>query len=273
MPGSNTPGAVFTAKTLEGETAVISIEGAKGWLGPLVGGFFHPLLVQILDGTDARWYAGRRTRAGIEGPPGRPIFQELAPCDTLLWCEANGVAISAELVAASENRGSPPADASAGSTAEQPRGDDQTSSPADAGNRGSPPLEAALGAPGHVRDAQPPASPVPSLEANRPVASDGANAKPNPEDDPIETTARMLGKATTQIRLVRFLATRERRSADLAEIDRHVYSRHTAQKNNLRNVRRQAEKTRESLAGKGCPLRLHISGGVARLIDAQPVAQ
>jgi hypothetical protein len=90
--------------------------------------------------------------------------------------------------------------------------------------------------------------------------------------DLVEQTVMMLGKAVRQIELIKFLAAREQRQADLATLASHVYKRRVIGKRQLRNTRRQVELARENLVGKGCPLRLHISGNVVRLLDADPVA-
>jgi hypothetical protein len=75
-----------------------------------------------------------------------------------------------------------------------------------------------------------------------------------------------------QIELIKFLAAREQRQADLATVASDVYERRAIGKQKLRNTRRQVELARENLVEKGCPLRLHISGNVVRLLDAYPVA-
>ena len=90
--------------------------------------------------------------------------------------------------------------------------------------------------------------------------------------DPIELTTQMLGKAVAQIKLVHFLRARDGEQASLTDIDKNLFGRQTARKNNLRTVSRLAEKTRRNLDDKGCPLRLHISGNVVRLIGAKPAA-
>jgi hypothetical protein len=94
-----------------------------------------------------------------------------------------------------------------------------------------------------------------------------------PEDkstDAIEQMAIMLGKAKRQIELLRFLAKRTKREATLEEIDRDVHRRTTAKPRNIRNVRRQIEKTRDNWADNRYPFRLHVSQNTVRLIDADP---
>jgi hypothetical protein len=98
------------------------------------------------------------------------------------------------------------------------------------------------------------------------------NTTPEAPADPVEATVKTLGKAVRQIELVKFLASRENRSAELTTVAKDFYKRQRSDKQTLKIVRRQAERARENLGRKGCPLQIHISGNVVRLIDADPVA-
>jgi hypothetical protein len=91
-------------------------------------------------------------------------------------------------------------------------------------------------------------------------------------DDPVEQTVVMLGKAVSQIKLIRFLAAREKQQAELETVASDVYRKRAIDKRKLRNTRRQVEHARDNLEGKRCPLRLHIGGNVVRLLDDNPVA-
>jgi hypothetical protein len=117
----------------------------------------------------------------------------------------------------------------------------------------------------------------PEIEKNKQAAfaagfEEGRQAASGKTADAIEQTAVMLGKADRQIAVVRYLAGRDNRQATLKDIDKDVYKRLSGKPSNIRNVRRQAEKTRDNLADKRCPLRLDISQNTVRLIDAEPVA-
>jgi len=91
--------------------------------------------------------------------------------------------------------------------------------------------------------------------------------------DPLSRTVIMLGKATSQIKLVKFLAKRDPHEAEIETIASEVQERSlvASPKTQLKYTRDQIEDARANLADKGCPLRLHISGNVVRLIDEDPV--
>jgi hypothetical protein len=92
-----------------------------------------------------------------------------------------------------------------------------------------------------------------------------------PPSDPLEVTAKKLGKAKGKIRFVRWLAARPDRAATLEIVvtglkkqnldDRYRNSR-------LRSARRQAEHIRDALEDADCPLRLTIAESAVRLFDA-----
>jgi hypothetical protein len=114
---------------------------------------------------------------------------------------------------------------------------------------------------------------TPSVGEDRPTIGPIPTGSKTPtSDDPLSRTITTLGKAKKMIDLIRFLAGREARKAELATIITKFYGRSTANKRNLRTPRRLAERTRRALEEKGCPLRLDISDNVVRLIDADPVA-
>ena len=90
---------------------------------------------------------------------------------------------------------------------------------------------------------------------------------PEAPADPVEETITMLGRATGQIELIRFLAARDKRQAHLETINKDLRKHQCSKKEDLRNTRRLAERARQALEEKNCPLRLYISGNVVRLID------
>jgi hypothetical protein len=117
------------------------------------------------------------------------------------------------------------------------------------------------------RGAEPPAVPE-SLPPPPPRA-----AAPAPSvdwADWVEQAVTWLGRATVQIALIRFLAARDNRQADLATLTREVRHRKCSRKDDISATRRLAERTRDALEAGNCPLRLTISGSVVRLITASP---
>jgi hypothetical protein len=100
-----------------------------------------------------------------------------------------------------------------------------------------------------------------------------ANSKPiNASPELLETTAIMLGRAVKQVELVRFLAIKEGQQAELTTIVKEFYKHRIVNEQRLKSARKLAERARDSLTAKNCPLRLHISGNVVRLIDVDPIA-
>ena len=115
------------------------------------------------------------------------------------------------------------------------------------------------------------ASPPPPSEKDGARAARGKPLK-NP-NDPLEETVLKLGRAIRKIDLLRFLAARENRSAELATIAKDLYKKQSpSSKKAIKNTRSQVEDARDKLRDSGCPLQIHISGNVVRLIDADPVA-
>ncbi len=98
--------------------------------------------------------------------------------------------------------------------------------------------------------------------------------KPPPPDDQsqkalLEQTCRLLSRSVEKARLVRFLAEREGRKADMYTLAKEFYTHKCPTDNHKRTARRHAERTSDDLEAKNCPLRLVIDGNVAYLVDAQ----
>jgi hypothetical protein len=90
--------------------------------------------------------------------------------------------------------------------------------------------------------------------------------------DPLARTVEILGQSRSKIRLVKYLAGRAGREAELATIVTDYYKRRTVNTINLDTARRLAERTRSLLDVERAPLRLRIAASVVRLVDADPVA-
>ncbi|MFI5454206.1 MAG: hypothetical protein ACHRXM_02025 [Isosphaerales bacterium] len=84
--------------------------------------------------------------------------------------------------------------------------------------------------------------------------------------DPLEVTCRVL--RASQVELIRLLADRDGREAELKTIVQVFYKRTLATPKNLAVARRRAERTREILEERSCPLRVEIHANTVRLIDA-----
>jgi hypothetical protein len=85
----------------------------------------------------------------------------------------------------------------------------------------------------------------------------------------LDRTTKLLGRrAWRKRKLIEFLATQDGCIATLEDIASKVYRRRTIDDRSLKSARRQAERTRATLAKKVCPLRLEISDSAVRLVDA-----
>jgi hypothetical protein len=110
------------------------------------------------------------------------------------------------------------------------------------------------------------------IAVRRPVATASGTAVPLPHPtDPIETTAKKLGKSKVKIQFIRWLAARPDRAATLEIVvtefkNQSLDDRHRDRK--LRSARRLAEHIRIALDDEDCPLRLTIAESAVRLFDA-----
>jgi hypothetical protein len=238
MPGIATPNAVFSAKTHNEQPTVISLENAETWIGPLIGGFFQPLLVRLPDG---RWFVGRLGYEGTVGcmnpdggvgPKNLPLFQELAPIDIPLWCEANGVEIPAEPVA-DLGRQAPP----------------------------SPTASPAYARPAAARSAD-----ESGIVVQPATVADGQIDEPARL---LADTFRCLKRCRVQAEIVRYLWGRPDREAPLDMIASDVYRVRPASLNQRdKTVRKAVERTRDNLEKQDSPLRLIITANSVQLVHA-----
>jgi hypothetical protein len=103
------------------------------------------------------------------------------------------------------------------------------------------------------------------------VAAGGGHSVDADWPELFERTAEMLGsKAKRQRKLLQFLLDQERRVASFEKLVTDFYH-HKARSDEARTkaaraARRLAERLRENLDDKGCPLRLEIKDSTARLI-------
>ena len=93
-----------------------------------------------------------------------------------------------------------------------------------------------------------------------------------PVADPTQKAVDMLGRSKRVIELIRFLAARENKAAELDVIISDIYKLKAKTDANRRKARKLAERARAALEKRGCPVRIYILLNNVRLIDAQPVA-
>jgi hypothetical protein len=84
--------------------------------------------------------------------------------------------------------------------------------------------------------------------------------------DPLLETIQMLGSASLQITLVRFLAQREEQSAELRTINKEVRNGRPS-KAHIKTTRRMVQRAQANLDAKQCPLRLRLVGDVVVLFS------
>jgi hypothetical protein len=93
-----------------------------------------------------------------------------------------------------------------------------------------------------------------------------ANARGVAADDPLETTALMLGRASRKIELLRFLAAREGGRTHLTTVAQEFYNKRILSKPGIKNARRNVEFLRAALSDLGCPVQIVISGNEVRVL-------
>jgi hypothetical protein len=112
-----------------------------------------------------------------------------------------------------------------------------------------------------------------SFNSARTVAIPSSTGTTRPWYDLLLVTARKLGPATQQAKLVLFLFERELWTAHLTTLVVDFYKRRGFDKKAVRAARRHAERTRENLDRKGCPLRMQIGSNAVRLVRVDADAQ
>src|SRR5262249_37191797 len=81
--------------------------------------------------------------------------------------------------------------------------------------------------------------------------------------NPLAETLRKLKGCPKQVKIVRYVWDRLEREAPISQLAKDLYPRSAID----RTVRRQLERTRESLEKKECPLRLIIAANSVQLVE------